>query len=242
MLLDNNLGGDMNYAKALLKEIANLKLWALGVQFSFDCLYDDEFIDLLVEAHCAMAFIGLESLNESSLASVHKNQNKVAEYRSLFIKLKRRGILTFTGLMLALDADTSGYYKQLPRKLDEIDPSSILLSISIPIPGTPFYKKVKSEQRITDENLAHYEGDHLVFKPKGVNSEQVFEAFRVINKYFYSWKSIAKRWWRIISTMSYKQKIFERIFHMVLISSILIKLSIFQRDHAEKKVYGFTNN
>jgi radical SAM superfamily enzyme YgiQ (UPF0313 family) len=241
MLLDNNLGGDMNYAKALLKEIAKLKLWALGVQFSFDCLHDDEFIDLLVEAHCAMAFIGLESLNESSLSSVHKYQNKVAEYKSLFVKLKRRGILTFTGLMLALDADTPGYYKQLPRKLDEIDPSSILLSISIPIPGTPFYKKVESEQRITDENLAHYEGDHLVFKPKGVSSEQVFEAFRVINKYFYSWKSIAKRWWRIISTMSYKHKFFERILHMLLISSILIKLSIFQKDHAEKKVYDLTN-
>jgi len=242
MLLDNNLGGDMTYAKALLKEIAKLKLWALGVQFSFDCLYDDDFIDLLVEARCAMAFIGLESLNESSLSCVHKNQNKVAEYKTLFLKLKKRGILTFTGLMLALDADTSKYYKQLPRKLDEIDPSSILLSISIPIPGTPFYKIVESEKRITDTNLAHYEGDHLVFKPKSVSSKQVFEAFRVINKYFYSWKSIAKRWWRIISTMSYKHQLFERIFHMILISSILIKLSLFQKDHAEKKVYGFTNN
>jgi radical SAM superfamily enzyme YgiQ (UPF0313 family) len=241
MILDNNLGGDMNYAKALLREIAKLKLWALGVQISFDCLYDDEFIDLLVEARCAMAFIGLESLNESSLSSVHKNQNKVAEYKDLFLKLKKRGILTFTGLMLALDADTSEYYKQLPQKLDEIDPSSILLSISIPIPGTPFHKKVKSEQRITDKNLAHYEGDHLVFRPLGVNSEQVFEAFRVINKYFYSWKSIAKRWWRVISTMSYRNKFIERIFHMLLISSILLKLSLFQKDHAEKKVYGFTN-
>ena len=241
MLLDNNLGGDMNYAKALLKEIAKLKLWALGVQFSFDCLYDDEFIDLLVEAHCAMAFIGLESLNEPSLSSVHKNQNKVAEYKSLFAKLKRRGILTFTGLMLALDADTADYYKRLPEKLDEIDPSSILLSISIPIPGTPFYKKVEAEQRITDKDLAHYEGDHLVFKPESVSSDQVFEAFRAINKHFYSWRSIVKRWWRMISAMSYNHKFFERIFHMLLISSILIKLSLFQKDHAEKKVYGFSN-
>lgn len=60
MLLDNNLGGDMGYAKELLKEIAKLKLWGLGAQFSFDCLHDEEFLDLLVEARCGMAFIELE--------------------------------------------------------------------------------------------------------------------------------------------------------------------------------------
>ena len=48
MLLDNNLGGDMGYAKELLREIAKLKLWALGTQFSFDCLQDNEFVDLLL--------------------------------------------------------------------------------------------------------------------------------------------------------------------------------------------------
>jgi len=237
MLLDNNLGGDLGYAKELLNEIAKLKLWGLGTQFSFDCLHDDEFVDLLVKARGAMAFIGLESLNEPSLSSVHKNQNKVEEYKELFEKLKKRGILTFTGLMLALDEDTDSYYKSLPKKLDEIDPSSILLSISIPIPGTPFYEQVESEGRIFDRNLSHYEGDHLVFKPKRVTPDEVFEAFGRINKYFYSWKSILKRWWRFISTMSAGRNIFKWLFNSLLISFILFKLSIFQRDHAQKKVY-----
>jgi len=237
MLLDNNLGGDLGYAKELLKEIAKLKLWGLGTQFSFDCLHDDEFVDLLVKARCGMAFIGLESLNEPSLSSVHKKQNKVEEYKELFERLKKRGILTFTGLMLALDEDTPSYYKSMPEKLDEIDPSSILLSISIPIPGTPFHKQVESEGRIFDRDLSHYEGDHLVFTPKRVSPDEVFEAFHRINKHFYSWKSILKRWWRFISTMSPDGKIFKWIFNSLFISFILFKLSIFQRDHAQKKVY-----
>ncbi len=237
MLLDNNLGGDLGYAKELLKEIAKLKLWGLGTQFSFDCLHDDEFVDLLVKARCGMAFIGLESLNEPSLSSVHKKQNKVEEYKELFERLKKRGILTFTGLMLALDEDTPSYYKSMPEKLDEIDPSSILLSISIPIPGTPFHKLVESEGRIFDRDLSHYEGDHLVFTPKRVSPDEVFEAFHRINKHFYSWKSILKRWWRFISTMSSDGKIFKWIFNSLFISFILFKLSIFQRDHAQKKVY-----
>ena len=49
MLLDNNLGGDMGYAKELLREIAKLKLWALGTEFQpFTVLQDNEFVDLLL--------------------------------------------------------------------------------------------------------------------------------------------------------------------------------------------------
>lgn len=237
MLLDNNFGGDMDYAKELLREIAKLKLWGLGTQFSFDCLHDDEFVDLLVEARCGMAFIGLESLNEPSLSAVHKKQNKVEEYKELFMKLKERGILTFTGMMLALDEDTPEYYQGLPEKLDEIDPSSILTSISIPIPGTPFHKEVEREKRIFDRDLSHYEGDHLVFKPKRVTSDEVFKTFRRVNKHFYSWRSILKRWWRFVTTMSPKGNILWRMFRRLVISVVFFKLSVFQRDHAQKKVY-----
>jgi radical SAM superfamily enzyme YgiQ (UPF0313 family) len=116
----------------------------------------------------------MESLNEPSLSAVHKKQNKVEEYKELFMKLKRRGILTFTGLMLALDEDTPDYYRSLPERLDEIDPSSILTSISIPIPGTPFHQEVEREGRIVDYDLSHYEGDHLVFEPKRVSSDGSF--------------------------------------------------------------------
>jgi radical SAM superfamily enzyme YgiQ (UPF0313 family) len=184
-----------------------------------------------------MAFIGLESLNEPSLSSVHKKQNKVEEYRELFLKLKERGILTFTGMMLALDEDTPSYYQSLPEKLDGIDPGSILTSISIPIPGTPFHKQVEAEGRIFDHDLSHYEGDHLVFRPKKVTPEQIFEAYQRINKHFYSWKSIFKRWWRFITTMKTQGSLVWRLFRPLLLSSILFKLSIFQRDHAQKKVY-----
>jgi radical SAM superfamily enzyme YgiQ (UPF0313 family) len=237
MLLDNNLGGDLGYAKELLQEIAKLRLWGLGAQFSFDCLHDDEFVELLVKARCGMAFLGLESLNEPSLSSIHKRQNKVHEYKELFEKLKKHGILTFTGLMVGLDEDTSEYFASIPQKLDDVDPSSVLLSISIPIPGTPFHKTVEDEGRLFDHDLSHYEGDHLVFWPKRATPAQVFEAFRNINQHFYSWKSIFKRWWRLIRKQSLKGNVLGKLFHTAIISAIFLKLSIFQRDHAQVRVY-----
>jgi len=237
MLYDNNLGGDLGYAKDLLREIAKLDLWALGTQFSFDCLHDDEFVDLLAKAHCTMAFIGLESLSEPSLASVHKRQNKVAEYRELFDKLRHHGIMTMTGLMLALDEDTPEYYADLPSKLDEIDPSVILLSISIPIPGTPFHRRALEQGRIIDSDLSHYEGDHLVIRPKRVTPEQVFDAFVRVNESFYSRRKIARRWWRLVSSYRRERNPLAWCFHAGVMSYVFLKLSTFQRDHAEQRVY-----
>jgi radical SAM superfamily enzyme YgiQ (UPF0313 family) len=237
MLYDNNLGGDMGYAKELLAEIAKLRLWALGTQFSFDCLHDDEFVDLLADANCTMAFIGLESLSEPSLASVHKRHNKVAEYRELFEKLKHHGIMTMTGLMLALDEDTPEYYRDLPANIDEIDPSVILLSISIPIPGTPFHKKALEEGRIIDTNLSHYEGDHLVITPRLVTPEQVFDTFVRVNESFYARPKIARRWWRLVSSYRRAANPLAWCFHAGIMSYVFWELSVFQKDHAEQRVY-----
>ena len=47
MVLDNNLGGNLAYTKALLREIARLKFWGIGFQFSIECLRDEEFVELL---------------------------------------------------------------------------------------------------------------------------------------------------------------------------------------------------
>lgn len=245
MIYDNNFGGDMVYAKDLLREIGRLDLWGVGYQFSFNCLRDDEFVDLLSDAHCAMAFIGMESLNPPSLLAVQKRQNRVEEYKEQFLKLKERGILIFTGFMLALDEDTPEYYRHVPDRLEEVDPSALLISISIPIPGTPFHREVEAEGRILDRDLSHYEGDHLVFRPRKVSPADVFLAFETINRVFYSWSAIVRRWGRFLGTYLAaglrRRGVLEvgrRLVRSGLLSFIYFKLSVFQRHHAQHKVFG----
>jgi radical SAM superfamily enzyme YgiQ (UPF0313 family) len=237
MLYDNNLCGDMQYAKELLREIAGLKLWGLGVQFSVNCLHNDEFLDLLAGANCRMAFLGMESVNEPSLLSVNKKHNKVEEYERLFERLKQRGIMTFAGTMLALDEDTPEYYERLPRELERIDPSAIFLSISIPIPGTPFHRDMSAAGRIFDRDLRHYDGDHLVFHPNRVTPRQVLTTFRRINRTFYSWKSVARRWWRLMRSYLPHADWPRRLAPAAVLTAILLRLSIFQRGHGRRRVF-----
>ena len=236
MLYDNNLGGDLEYAKALLREIAKLDLWALGVQFSFECLHDDEFVELLARAHCRMAFIGMESLSEPSLLAMHKRQNRVSEYESLFGKLRSRGILIFAGLMVGLEEDTVSYYQRLPELLEQAGPSAVLTSIAIPIPGTPFSEQMKREHRLVDTNLAHYEGDHLVFRPRRLTAEQLLAAYAAVCRIFYAWPTILRRLVSLLAAQRREGRLRERAIGLVLLILIYFRLTVFQRHHLRRKV------
>ncbi|HSQ74688.1 MAG TPA: radical SAM protein, partial [Bacteroidota bacterium] len=238
MLLDNNLGGDLKYAKELLHEIARLRLWGLGAQFSIDALRDDAFVDALAAARCRMAFIGMESLEPASLADVQKKQNNVEEYREAFAKLHRLGILTFTGLMCALDEDTAAYYQKLPGLLDEVGTTVILPSIAIPLYGTPLYKKVVAEGRLEDTDLSHYEGDHLVFRHRHLSPEHIWNAYETVTTGFYTWRNILRRWWRFMRQQARTESLPQFAFRLFISTAIYLKLSIFQRHHAQIRIAG----
>ena len=235
MVYDNNLGGDIAWAKSLLREIAKLDLWGVGFQFTLNCLDDPEFVDLLADAHGAMAFVGMESLSEGSLLSVQKKHNLVQRYEEEFGKLKSRGILTFAGFMVGIDEDSADDYRQANAKLEVVDPSAILTSIAIPIPGTPLHVEAVAQGRVVDGDLRHYEGDHLVVRPRTVAPEDVLTAYEAIPARFYAWPAVLRRWWRLM-TAYWTGPRRASLFHSALISAVLYQLTRFQRTHLARKV------
>jgi radical SAM superfamily enzyme YgiQ (UPF0313 family) len=139
--------------------------------------------------------------------------------------------------MFALDEDTKEYYETLPEKLDEVGCNVILPSISIPIYGTPLYDKIKSEGRLIDENITHYEGDHVLFKHNNLSEKEIYEAYRRVNKIFYSWKNIFRRWIKFLRKQSVQESIPQFIMKVLISTVIYFKLSIFQKHHATERVF-----
>jgi radical SAM superfamily enzyme YgiQ (UPF0313 family) len=236
MLYDNNLAGDPGYAKELLAEIARLHLWGLGAQFSLNALRDREFVDLLERARCRMAFLGMESLHQESLHAVRKDHNRVHEYREQFEELRRRGVLVFAGTMLGLDEDTPEYYRELPRRLDAVDPGAVFVSMTIPIPGTPLHREMEAAGRILDRDLSRYDGDHLVVEPLRVAPGQVYEAVLDVRRRFYAWPAVFRRWVRLARAYLRGPRKLSRLGPFTLLTFILLALSRFQRAHTRRRV------
>ena len=237
MFYDNNLGGDLGYAKELLHEISGLPFAGIGFQFSFNCLDDEEFVDLLAQAGGVMAFVGLESLNQASLDGVRKRHNRVEGYARSLARLRDRGIVSFSGMMLGLDADTAAYYDELPRLLDTAGPSAIMVSIAIPIPGTPLHTELQSAGRIADTDLSHYDGDHVIVEPRSVTGEQVLATASRVHRSFYSWAAIARRGLRLVAdTLGSGRPWSPRAWRRAAVALVVfLSLSRFQRYHGRRK-------
>src|SRR4051794_942453 len=76
--LDNNLGGDPRYLRALCEALIPLKkTW--GCALTFNVLKDDELVELMARAGCRYVYTGLESLNPDSVKAMNKNHNKIGE-------------------------------------------------------------------------------------------------------------------------------------------------------------------
>ena len=85
-----------------MREDEGLNLQFL-IQVDTLCHRIPNFVEKAARAACARVFIGLENINPDSLLSVKKKQNRVHEYRNLFLAWRRYKIITYAGKLSAGD-------------------------------------------------------------------------------------------------------------------------------------------
>jgi hypothetical protein len=66
-------------------------------------------------------------------------------------------------------------------------------AIAVPFPGTGLFKRLKREGRLTTENWALYDGQHVVFQPINMSPDELLVNTRRAWKKTYSYPSMARR-------------------------------------------------
>ena len=175
MFEDNSLTIIPKYTKDLFCELKDLnkKFYAYG---NLDTLgKDDELLKLASDAGCIGWLIGFESLCQDSLDSVGKRTNKVVDYYKSVKKIHDYGMIVEASFMFGFDYDTKQVFidtEDFVRK-SEIDiPYPVILA---PYPGTPMYDKLSKENRILTRDWYRYSGGDVVFQPKLMTPEELYE-------------------------------------------------------------------
>jgi hypothetical protein len=99
-----------------------------------------------------------------------------------------------------------------------------------------------SEGRLLDDDISHYEGDHVLFKHNNLSEQEIYDAYKLVNKIFYSWKNIFKRWVKFIFKQSVQESVPQFLLKIAVTTVIYFKLSIFQRHHAQKRVFNSSSS
>lgn len=192
IFLDLNLISDVPYAKELFGALIPLGIQWGGLTTT-SIAWDDELLDLAARSGCRGLLIGFESLSQAALVEVKKAFNMRRDYHEVVRKIHDRRIALMGCFVFGLDQDTD---KTFDETLDFVLASHMDLpryAIAVPFPGTPFFKRLKAEGRITTENWSLYDGQHVVFQPKNMTADELLRNTRRAWKRTYSYSSIWKR-------------------------------------------------
>ncbi len=149
VFVDDNFAINRKRTKDLLREMIkrDIKLNYFA-QISINLLKDDELVDLLSKSGCKMIFVGLESIDEESLKSVHKNQNNPLDYKKIIEKLVDKNMFIVASFIFGFDNDSLGIADRTFKHIKSWPPVLPVFGQLTPYPGTPLYDKLLEEERI----------------------------------------------------------------------------------------------
>lgn len=199
---DDNLLVQRRWAKELLSALRGLDRWWL-TQASIDIVKDRELLDLMERSGCAGIFLGIESLDEADLRSVHKRQNRAREYAEAIRALHDRGICVMAGFISGFDDQTPEVIEATAERLNAIGVDVPFLSVLTPFRGTPLYDAQLAAGRILEErDWPHYNGYNVAFRPARMSPEALLDAHRRLWNRAFSPAFVAERVARGLTSLS----------------------------------------
>lgn len=195
LFVDLNLVSDRRYARALFTALIPLNLRWYGLATSL-IGRDPELMELMARSGCAGLLIGFETISEAGLGAVRKGFNTPALYARLIDDLRRLGIAVNGTFVFGGDADTVETFRETTDFVLETGIDLPRFAVLTPFPGTPLFARLEAEGRILTRDWELYDGQHVVFEPKGMSLRELELGHEAAWKRVYSWGAVARRTWR----------------------------------------------
>jgi radical SAM superfamily enzyme YgiQ (UPF0313 family) len=199
---DPHLTAYPEYAKQLFKEIIRQKVdkvWLANGTTNVLGKIDDEFLRLARKAGCLQWFVGFESVSQEALNKIKKTHNKVENFKNMIKRVHNFGMAVQGGIIFGFDEDKSDIFDLTLEKMDDFKIDVVEVNILTPYPGTPLYDRLDREDRILTKDWTKYNQVEVVYQPKNMSPEELFEGTRKVAKEYYKVSKIIGRTARIFA-------------------------------------------
>ena len=113
---------------------------------------DEGLLDLLRASGCRQLLIGLESPVAAGLDGLELNSNwklgRLTEYEAAVRRIQSRGITVNGCFVLGLDGHDESIFDAVYDFVDRTGLFEVQITVLTPFPGTPLYRRLRSEGRI----------------------------------------------------------------------------------------------
>lgn len=182
--VDDNLTANPQRTIALCRGMVDLGLnKRFAIQASLELGQNEELLSWLQRAGCFLVFVGIESLQESTLQRLRKVANLrvgVAHFAELIARIQSHGMAVSAGIIFGNDEDTLATFRDLESFVTRSGIDSPVYTILTPLPGTDLWERLVGEGRLLADDLpkyyAYFDAHHVTFQPLQVTTRELAEA------------------------------------------------------------------
>ncbi|WP_158945139.1 radical SAM protein [Granulicella sp. S190] len=190
-ITDDNFARNTDWEKIFdrlieMREQENLNIKFM-IQVDTMCHRLPHFIEKAGRAGVRRVFIGLESINPVSLASAHKKQNKISEYRKMLLAWKQAGAIVFAGYIIGFPGETPESVLhdirviQKELAIDLLEPHCLTA-----LPGSADHQQLHAAGAYLDPDLNKYDLEHVTTTHSTMSTDQWEKLYRDTWKEFYT--------------------------------------------------------
>lgn len=190
---DSMFAGKKEHSMQLMEALVPLNIRWSTLWTAYLCR-DEKFMDLAKRSGLLHVNMGMESINQETLASMNKNFNKVRQYDEILDNLNKRGISYSLNFVFGWDGETPDVFQATLQFLNQHRVPVAYFYILSPHRGTPLYERMRQEGRIIDErHMRRTPGNVCDIKPLYCSPEELEENVQNLYDHFYSLPSILRR-------------------------------------------------
>ena len=184
--VDDNLTVDPQRTIELCKGMVKRRLRKrFAAQASLEMGENDELLDWMRRAGCFLVFVGIESVDETTLRSVRKTSNLrigVERFGETISRIHSHGMAVSAGMMFGNDADTLETFRELEAFATDAQVDSPVYTILTPMPGTDLWNRLSAEGRLLAYDLpddyTYFDAHHVTLEPLKVTCNALLAANR----------------------------------------------------------------
>jgi radical SAM superfamily enzyme YgiQ (UPF0313 family) len=193
---DDNTFVDKGWSKEFVRAITPLEIkWFTETDISV--ADDEELLKLMYHSGCYQLLIGLESTSKDSLDGIDAHNWKLKRadrYLEAVNKIQSNGISVNGCFIVGLDGDTAGIFEEIRDFIQESRLLEAQVTVLTPYPGTPLFKRLKSEGRLLkDEFWDRCTMFDINFRPKNMTVEELEQGLIWLFKEIYNEKEFLQR-------------------------------------------------
>jgi hypothetical protein len=196
-ITDDNFARNRNWEAIFDRLIEMRERERLELQFIIQvdtlCHRIPNFVEKAARAGCKRVFIGLENINPDNLLQAKKKQNRVHEYRQMFLAWRAQRIITYAGYILGFPNDTPERIARDIRTVQQELPVDLLeFFILTPLPGSADHQALHRDGVWMDPDMNKYDLEHVTTGHPAMTSAEWQEVYRQAWDLYYSAEHIER--------------------------------------------------